>query len=84
MEEGYDGTLELCTTACVDSGGAEGLPYDVLAYVGGDEQRDTRAQSVALLQQLVEYQYDDAGKEQLQYDEYRIARTQVLDVAVHA
>ena len=28
------------TSSCVDSGGAEGLPHDGLADVGGNEQRD--------------------------------------------
>lgn len=44
------------TSASVDSGGAEGLPDDCLTDVGGNEERDTRAQPVALLEQLIQQQ----------------------------
>lgn len=47
MEQGNDGTLELSSTTSVDGGGAEGLPDDVLANVGGYEERDTRSQSIS-------------------------------------
>jgi hypothetical protein len=48
------------TSAGVDSGGREGLPDDGLADVGGNEQGDAGAQTVALLQQLVQQQHDQA------------------------
>ncbi len=48
------------TSAGVDGGGREGLPDDGLADVGGDEQGDAGAQAVALLQQLVQQQHDQA------------------------
>jgi len=44
------------TSARVDGGGAEGLPDDRLADVGCDEERDTGAQTVALLEQLIQQQ----------------------------
>lgn len=44
------------TSACVDSGGAEGLPDDCLTDVGCNKERDTRAQTVALLKQLIQQQ----------------------------
>jgi len=53
MEERDDRTLELGTAAVVDGRGGESLPHDVLADVGGDEQRDSRAKTVALLQKLI-------------------------------
>ena len=57
--------LELGASASVDSGGREGLPYDGLADVGGDEQRDATAQSIALRQQLVEDDHHHSRREQL-------------------
>lgn len=54
------------TSACVHSCGAEGLPHDGLADVGGDEERDPRTETVAFLQQLVQQQHDQAGHKQLQ------------------
>lgn len=44
------------TSASVDSGGAEGLPDDRLTDVGCNEERDTRAQTIALLEQLIQQQ----------------------------
>lgn len=37
MEECNDCSLELCTFTSVDSGGREGLPYDGLTDVSGNE-----------------------------------------------
>ena len=65
MEESNHGTLELGTTAGVDGGGAEGLPDDGLADVGGDEEGDPRAETVALLEELVEHEDDEAGNDEL-------------------
>eukprot|EP00959_Pyramimonas_sp_CCMP1952_P176243 3682721-Pyramimonas_sp.AAC.2 len=65
MEQSDDGTLQLSATAGVDGRGAERLPDDVLADVGGDEQGDAAAQTVSLLQQLVKADHDDAREEQL-------------------
>jgi hypothetical protein len=83
VEEGDDGPLELGAAACVDGGGAEGLPHDCLADVGGDEERDARAQAVALLQQLVQQEDDEPGHEELDDDEQADAGADVAGVAVH-
>ena len=53
------------TSASVDSGGAEGLPDDCLANVGGDEEGDTRAEAIALLKQLVQQQDNQTCNEEL-------------------
>jgi hypothetical protein len=65
VEQGNHGALELSATTSVDGSGAEGLPDDGLANVGSDEQGDTRAQTVALLEQLVEEQDNDTGNDEL-------------------
>ena len=62
-------SCSIWTSSGVDCGGREGFPYDRLADVGGDEQGDARAQPVALLQQLVEDNYNHARGEQLQAEE---------------
>lgn len=54
MEEGNDATFELSATASVDRCWTERFPDDCLADVGGNEQRNARAETVALLEQLVE------------------------------
>ena len=54
VEESDEGTFELRSATGVDGRGRECLPDDRLADVGSDEERDTRAESVALLEQLIE------------------------------
>lgn len=66
VEEGNDGTLVLGTTASVDAGRGESLPHDGLADVGGNEQRDTAAKTVTLLQKLIEENDDHASDEKLE------------------
>lgn len=82
VEQGNDGTLELGTTAGVDSGGGEGLPDDRLANVGGNEQRDTAAQAVALLQKLVQQNDHQTSNNQLDNQENTDTGTQVAGLAI--
>ena len=84
VEQRDDGALELHALAGCDRGGAEGAPDHVLADVGGDEERDPRAQAVALLQELVQDYHDHACEKELQDDQDRREGTDVRDVAVHA
>ena len=84
VEEGDDRALELLASAGVDRVRRERTPDDVLADVGRDEQRDARAEPVALLQQLVEHGHDDAGERELDDDQEGVEQAEVLRVAVHA
>ena len=84
MEQRDHGPLELGPARAGDGVGAEGLPDDVLADVGRDEQRDARAEAVALLQQLVEADDDDARAKELEHDQARVHGSEVAHVAVHA
>lgn len=83
VEQSNDGTLELSTTTSVDGGRGESLPDDVLANVGGDKQRDTRTKTITLLQQFIEDDNDDTGKEELHDDENSITSAEILDITVH-
>lgn len=58
-------SLALNTSAGVDRGGAEGLPDDGLTDVGRNEERDTRTQTITLLEQLVQQQDDQTCNEEL-------------------
>lgn len=65
MEESNYGTFELSSTASVDGGRTERLPDDSLADVSGNEERDTRSKTVALLEELVQKQYNQTCTEEL-------------------
>lgn len=65
MKQSNDGSLELGAVARVNGGGAEGFPHNGLADVRGDEERNARAKTIALLKQLIEQQNNQARNEQL-------------------
>ena len=65
VEKSNDGSFELCAASSVDSGWRERLPDDGLANVGGDEERNSRAEAVSLLQELVQKQHNQASNKQL-------------------
>ncbi|KAI3482411.1 hypothetical protein L1887_54967 [Cichorium endivia] len=82
VEEGDEGALELGATAGVDGGGREGLPDDGLADVGGDEERDTGAETVALLEELVEKDDDETGDNELENEQEADTSAEVLGLSV--
>ena len=84
VEESDDGTLELRTTTLVDGLRTESLPDDGFADVRGNEQRDTRSQTIALLQQLIEKNDDDTGNEKLNHNQEGVTSTQLSDGTIHA
>jgi hypothetical protein len=65
VDKADNGTLELGTTAGVDGGRGESAPDDRLANVGRDEERDTAAETVALLEELVKEDDNDGGSKKL-------------------
>lgn len=69
MQQSNNGTFKLRTTASIDGGWGECLPDNGLADVGSDEQRDTAAESIALLQQLIEQNNDKTSNNQLNNQE---------------
>lgn len=82
VEEGNDGTLELGTTASVDGRGGESLPDDRLADVGRDEQRDTATKTIALLEELIKQNDNQASNDQLNNQEDTDTGTKVTGLAV--
>lgn len=56
----------LRTSASVHSGGAEGLPDNCLTDVGGNEEGDTRAKTVALLEELIQQQNNQTCHKELE------------------
>lgn len=82
MEESDDSTLELRSTASVDSGRAESLPDDALANVGGDEERDTGSQSVALLEKFIEEDNNETGDDELDDQEDTDTGTEIARLTI--
>lgn len=82
MEERNDCTLEFRTTAGVDGGRGERLPHDRLADVGCDEERDTAAKAIALLQKLIEKDDNKTSNDELDNEKDTDASTEVAWLAI--
>ena len=84
MDEGNESSLEFSATACVDCRGTECFPNDRLANVRSNEEGDTRAKPIALLQQLVEDDNDQASCNKLQNNEKGIASAERIEISIHS
>mmetsp|Transcript_50744 Transcript_50744/g.100971 ORF Transcript_50744/g.100971 Transcript_50744/m.100971 type:complete len:584 (-) Transcript_50744:49-1800(-) len=84
VEESDESALELGAAARVNGGRRKRFPDDGLADVGSNEERDTRAEAIALLQELVENDNDDARDKELKDDQDRVTSAELTHVAVHA
>lgn len=65
VEEGNKRTLEFWSTTSIDGGGGECLPYDGLANIGSNEERDTRTKAITLLEKFIEENDDESGDDKL-------------------
>jgi hypothetical protein len=65
VEESNNGTLKLRATTGIDGSGAESLPDNRLANVCSNEKTDTASETVALLEEFVEKDDNDAGNDKL-------------------
>lgn len=84
VEQSNDSSFEFRSTSSVNSGRAESLPDDGFANVGGDEERNTRAETISLLQEFVQNQDDDTSNKQLDDDNESEADTEFRNGSVHA
>ena len=82
VEEGDDRAFKLSASARVHRRRRESLPDDAFALVRGDEERNTGAKTVALLQKLIQADDDDARKEELNDDEQGVADSEVADITI--
>jgi len=67
VHESNDRALKFGTTTGVNSGGREGLPHDRLANVGGNEEGNATAKTIALLEELVEENDDETSNDKLDH-----------------
>lgn len=84
VEESNDGALELSALLRADGDGRETLPEDDFTDVGGNEEGDAAAKTVALLEELIEEDNDDAGQGELEDDDDAVDHADFVDGTVHA
>lgn len=78
------GCHESLTSSSIDGGWTECTPNDALTDVGGNEERDPRAQTIALLQHLVQQNHNHASNCQLDNQQRARHHAKRLGFAVHA
>lgn len=82
VEQGDNSTLELRATTGVNGGGGESLPDDGFADVGGNEEGDTTAETVTLLEELIQQNDNQTSDNQLNNQENTDTGTEVTGLAV--
>ena len=63
VEKSDDGSFELGSRLRADGHGGEPRPQDTLANVGGNKERDFRAETVTFLEELVQKNNNDSSRE---------------------
>lgn len=84
MEQSNDSAFKLSTLLSTDGHGGERFPKDNLADVSGDEKRDSTAKTVALLEQLVKQDHDDASNGKLGNNQDGVNGSKLGHFTVHA
>jgi len=84
MEEGNDSSLKLLSSSGVNGSWGEGLPDNGFTDVGGDEQRDTGAETISLLQQFIEENDDQTSKDKLDNQKKTDASTEIARLTIEA
>merc|ERR1719215_2214145 len=85
LSKGYGlGAFEFSSSADVDCSWRERLPDDRFANVGGDEEGDSGAETVAFGEELVEKKDDHSGDEKLDDDQRADSSSHLSGIAVHA
>ena len=82
VEQRHDRALEFGPAASIDGGRGECLPYNRLTDVGRDEERDTGSEPVALLEELIEEDDDEGGRDELNDEEQAYAGTEVAGLTI--
>lgn len=82
MEQSDNSTLKLRSATGVNGSGGERLPDNALANVGGDEERDTRSQTVTLLEEFIEKDDNETGNNELEDEEKADTGTKVAGLSV--
>ena len=82
VEERDKSTLKLWATTSVDGGRGEGLPDDRLANVSGNEEGDTRAETISLLKELIKENDNERSDDELEDEQEADASTKIGGLAV--
>ena len=84
VEEGDKSTFEFWTATSVDGSGRECLPDDGLANISSNEERDTRAETVTLLEKFVEENDNESGDDELDDQQKADAGSEVTWLTIKA
>ena len=84
VEKSDDASLEFGSLVCSNGHRGEAFPEDALANVGGNEQGDTRSETISLLKELVKHEHHESSQEELGNDQERSDKTKLTNWAIHS
>ena len=84
VDKGDNGTFEFRAASSVDSGWRESLPYNRLANIGRNEERNTASKTIAFLEQFIEKDDNETSDDELDYEENTDSSAEVGRLAVKA
>lgn len=84
MEKCNNGTLKFSSLIGSNGDWGERFPEDQFADVGSNEKRDTRSETVTLLEEFIEHKDHESSKEKLSNDQERVDETKFTDWTVHS
>ena len=84
VDKGDNGAFEFRATSSVDSGWRESLPYNRLANIGRNEERNTASKTIAFLEQFIEKDDNETSDDELDYEENADSSAKVGRLAIKA
>jgi len=82
MEKCDDSSFELCSRLGLNCDRTECSPDNILTNIRSNEERDTRAQTVAFLHHFIKHNDDNTSKNKLEDDEHGISNSQGVDITI--
>lgn len=84
VEESNNATFEFSTLVSSNGDWGERFPEDQFTDVGGNEKRDTRAETVTLLQEFIKHKDHESSEEKLGNNEDGVDQTEFRDWSIHS
>jgi len=84
VEQGDDTSLKFSSLVSSNGDWREAFPEDALADVSGNEEGDTRSETVSLLEELIKHKYHESSQEKLGNDQKRSDHTEFTNWSVHS
>jgi hypothetical protein len=84
VEESDDASFEFGSLISSNGDWGEAFPEDTLADIGGNEEGDTRSETVSLLEELIKHKHHESSQEKLGNDQKGSDQTKFTNWSIHS